>query len=55
MMNVDITVRSFDAAFYTMSRFVMNNVCKEYNQLSQFSRNLLSNFLADFFKDRLDQ
>ncbi len=56
MMNaVNIAVRSFDAAFYTMNRFVMNDMCKECNQLSQFSQKVLSNFPADFIKDRLDQ
>ncbi len=55
MMNaVNIAVRSFDAAFYTMNRFVMNDMCKECNQLSQFSQKVLSNFPADFIKDRLD-
>ena len=55
MIAVNITVSSFDAAFYTMNHFGMNNLCKVYNQLSQFSRKLLSNFPADFLKDRFDK
>lgn len=55
MMNaIDNAVHSFHTKSCSLNRFAMNNMCKEYNQLGQFSRKLLYNFPVDFVKDMLD-